>query len=385
MTRKERLMATLKGEPVDRPPVCFYEINGYSELENDPDPFNIYNDPSWKPLLKLAREKTDRIVMQWVPFVHEAGELEKRTTVTTYYDEKGSRHEITEIRAENGVLRQHTRRDMDVNTLWTLEHFVKDEEDLKIWLSLPDEEVGIPDYREVLQTEKDLQDTGIVSIEVGDAICEVAALMDMEEFMVIAMTEQELFHEALKKAHRLVYSRVSRIAEDLPGRLWRIYGPEYAAPPYLPPYLYEEYINGYDTELVEVIRRYGGFARIHQHGKQKDILKHTIRTGCMALDPNEPDPQGDVTLAYMREHYGDKVVLFGNLEICDIEMMETDEFQKKVELALEEGTSGKGRGFVLMPSSCPLGRKLGEKTLRNYEKIIEVLEAFAAKKEEKRQ
>lgn len=57
MTRKERLMAVLRGEPVDRPPVCFYEIGGYSEDENDPDLFNIYNHPSWKPLLKLAREK----------------------------------------------------------------------------------------------------------------------------------------------------------------------------------------------------------------------------------------------------------------------------------------------------------------------------------------
>lgn len=78
MTRKERLMAVLKGEPVDRPPVCFYEINGYSEDENDPDPFNIYNHPSWKPLLKLAREKTDRIIMCYIPFLHPPGEVENR-------------------------------------------------------------------------------------------------------------------------------------------------------------------------------------------------------------------------------------------------------------------------------------------------------------------
>ena len=49
MTPKERLLRTLRGEPVDRPPVCFYEINGYDEDPQDPDPFNIYNDPSWAP------------------------------------------------------------------------------------------------------------------------------------------------------------------------------------------------------------------------------------------------------------------------------------------------------------------------------------------------
>ena len=61
MTRRERLMATLQGKPVDRPPVNFYEIGGFNMDPSDPDKFNVYNDPSWKPLLELAEEKTDLI------------------------------------------------------------------------------------------------------------------------------------------------------------------------------------------------------------------------------------------------------------------------------------------------------------------------------------
>ncbi len=68
MTRRERLMATLKGKQVDRPPVSFYELNGLDENSNDPDPYNIYSHPSWQPLLDLTREKTDRIVMRSVAF-----------------------------------------------------------------------------------------------------------------------------------------------------------------------------------------------------------------------------------------------------------------------------------------------------------------------------
>ncbi len=43
MTRRERLMATLRGEPVDRPAVSFYEIGGWKLDPDDPDPFSIYN------------------------------------------------------------------------------------------------------------------------------------------------------------------------------------------------------------------------------------------------------------------------------------------------------------------------------------------------------
>ena len=46
MTRLERLMATLRGEPVDRPPVSFYEIGGFQIDPTDPDPYNIYNSPA---------------------------------------------------------------------------------------------------------------------------------------------------------------------------------------------------------------------------------------------------------------------------------------------------------------------------------------------------
>jgi len=39
------------------------------------------------------------------------------------------------------------------------------------------------------------------------------------------------------------------------------------------------------------------------------------------------------------------------------------------------GTSGQGRGFVLMPSACPYGRILSSLTLRNYEKMVEIVES----------
>jgi len=60
MNRRDRLMATLNGEPVDRPAVNFYELNGLDEDPNDSNPFNIYSDPRWKPLIDLTREKTEQ-------------------------------------------------------------------------------------------------------------------------------------------------------------------------------------------------------------------------------------------------------------------------------------------------------------------------------------
>ena len=136
MQRRERLMATLRGETVDRPPVSFYELAGLDEDINDPDPFNIYNHPSWAPLIQLAREQSDRIVLRsvsWAGVTTNPGE-ELGTTETTYKD--GSRYERRSIQAGSRTLSSCTRHDADINTVWVIEHLLKDVDDLKAYLQM---------------------------------------------------------------------------------------------------------------------------------------------------------------------------------------------------------------------------------------------------------
>ena len=272
MTRRERLMATLKGLPVDRPAVNFYELNGLDQNPSNPDPFNIYSDPSWAPLIDLTREKSDRIVMRVPQFVYPKQPLDERCHVNEFTDEKGALHRITEINADGRILRSHTRREKDQDTTWSLEHLLKDEADLQAWLDLPSRESGIGDFSGILETEAALGETGIVMIDYSDALGIVAGMFSMEDYTVLALTEPELMRRALDRVQERLLREAEDVAGNLPGRLWRIVGPEYAAPPYLPPRLYEEYVTRYDKELVEIIHRHGGYARIHQHGRSKDIL-----------------------------------------------------------------------------------------------------------------
>ena len=50
--------------------------------------------------------------------------------------------------------------------------------------------------------------------------------------------------------------------------------------------------------------------------------------------------------------------------------------REKIKAALDEGTRGNGRGFVLIPSACPYGRKLSPAAMKNYEVMIEEIERF---------
>jgi len=380
MTSKERLMASVRGENVDRAPICFYELNGIDQDEHSADPFHVYTHQSWQPLLELTREKTDRIARCGMRFTRNGpGALEELTARREHIDSSGTRYCTTEIRAGDRVLTSRSQRGRDIDTTWTTEHFLKTEDDLRAWLALPEDgDIGAPEFGHLAEAERKLGETGIAMIDIGDALCHVADLFSMEDYTVIALTEPKLFHRALEKVQENLLQKVEAVAKGWPGRLWRICGPEYAVPPYLPPRLYEDYVVKYDRPLVEAIQRHGGYARIHQHGRSRDVLDMTVQMGCVGLDPIEPPPQGDVSLEYVKQRYGEQLTLFGNLELSDIETMDENLFAQSVLSALEQGTAGRGRGrgFVLMPSASPISRILPDRTLRNYRRMIEVYEAF---------
>ena len=212
-------------------------------------------------------------------------------------------------------------------------------------------------------------------VDTEDPLCAAAQLFGMKDYTIIALTEPELFHQLLDKMALRIQARTEAVSRLLPGRLWRIYGPEFAAEPYLPPILFEEYVVRYTGPMVRAIQAHGGFVRIHCHGRVRNILDLIVGMGADGIDPVEPPQQGDVELKDVRERYGRQLVLFDNLEINDLELLPELEFEEKVKRALDEGMSGDGRGFVLMPSAGPFGRTISSRTMRNYERMAEMAES----------
>ena len=378
-------MATLRGETVDRPAVSFYEIGGFSINPDDPDQYNIYNSSSWRPLLTLAEDHTDiiRLVSPVRAQSHLAWagndnvDLRKHYVREAVWEEDDSRFTRVTYTIGDKSLTSLSRRDKAIDTVWVLEPLLKNTEDAKLYLTLPDEvfeeTLNIDRLRD---EEKSLGDRGIVMVDTEDPICAVAGLFSLETFAVFAFTEQTLCHRLLERHATVIHKRTEAVAREFPGRLWRIYGPEYAGEPLLPTRLFKEYVVRYTGPMVQYIKSRGGFARIHVHGRIRKVLDQIVAMGADAIDPIEPPPNGDVELKFVRERYGRELVLFGNLEIRDIESMPTGEFRKLVRQSIADGTAGEGRGFVLMPSSSPYGREIAEQTLSNYQTIIEEIEAL---------
>ena len=383
MTRRERLIATLEGRKVDRPPVSFYEIGGFTVFPDDPDPYNIYNSPSWRPLLKLAEDRTD--IIRMVSPVRAQSHLSwaggKTVLREHYVDEKSWETENSSFtrliyKVGEKTLTSISRRDKEIDTVWITEPLLKNTEDVNLFLKLPDEifEETIS-INHLKDEETRLYDKGIIMVDTEDPVCAVASLFNLENFTIFALTEKILCHKLLEKHARYLHKRTEKVAKEFPGRLWRIYGPEYITEPFLPPTLFDEYVVRYTGPMVKMIKDHGGFVRIHSHGCIRNVLDYIVNMGADAIDPVEPPPHGDVELGNIRKKFGKQMVLFGNIEITDIENLPEKMFREVVKKSISEGTSGEGRGFVLMPSASPYGRNISDLTFRNYQIMIEEVES----------
>ena len=375
MKHRERLMATLAGKYVDRPAVSFYEIGGFKIDHDNPDPFNIYNSPSWHPLLELSEERTDIIRFCEPVCISTEKNIWHNFFTIQQNLVNGSKFTSTKLNISGRTMMAQTRRDPYLNTVWTIEHLLKDVDDLRAYLELPDEVFSeYWDVSHIVTEDRLLGDRGIVMIDTPDPLCMAAGLFSMDTFVVIAFSEHDLFHKLLQKFAKYLYKRTQFVSDVCPSLLWRVYGPEYACEPYLPPDMFDEYVVTYTGPMIKIIKNYDGIARVHCHGKIKNILPYIAAMGADAIDPIEPPHQGDIELSEVRNLYGNQMVLFGNLEITDIENLEPSEFEKKVRNTLIEGTAGKGRGFVLMPSASPYGREISPKTMTNYETMVRLAE-----------
>jgi len=253
-------------------------------------------------------------------------------------------------------------------TAWTVEHFCKDAADVERLLSLPREPVHY-DGSTFAAADVRIGEAGLVLGETPDALCLAAELFDSSTYAVTAMAEPDLFVRILDYFHAAVMERLEAMLAAGPIRFVRIYGPEYAAPPFLPPRLFDRYVTPYVTPMIERIHDAGAFVRIHCHSRVRDLLPKFVAMGADATDPVEPPPDGDVTLAEAKRIVAGRLTIFGNLELKHLETYSRDEVVALTRRTLAEGLPG-GR-FALQPTAEPITIPLGPKLEENWMAYID--------------
>lgn len=364
LNSRERLVNALFGEEVDRVPVSLYEFDGFYDGW-------VYGYPEYVDILDYAEGKTDRMYF-WSPTENDSvlfyGVIEDENISRTEWEEGGSRYTKTVIRTPKGSVSTIRREDEGVHTSWTIEHLCKDEEDARNILSLP-YLPWRPSVDSFFMLDKRLGDTGIVLGDVADALCLTVELFGLSRFLRLYIRSRELIMDLMDFFQERVCNYLKHLLEGGAATLYRIVGPEYATPPYLNPGEFDRLISSYDGDLVDLLHRYKGYARLHSHGKVKKVLPSIKEIGVDAIDPLEPPPDGDVELKEARRILGSDVTLIGNIEERLFEIGDKDDIERQVRKAIEGGSPD--GGFILCPTAMPLTTPLQKRIQRNIMHYID--------------
>lgn len=353
MTSRQRLLNCLKRQPIDRVPISSYELCGFD--------FDAWynNEPSYKKLMDEIREKCDCILMYNPEYIYTA------TVIENNYKRQGDAVTNDAVWKTNaGDFYMKTKEADDVKTLWRIEHYLKDVDDIERFLKV---ELEVPQVSmdKFYEQQTQLGENGIMMLDFGDPLCDAADLLGMDNLLIFLYTDYDIMIQLLDKLFENKMEIVRQVAKnDIKDVMVRIYGPEYCTPPYLPPAMFPDICTKYLTPMIEVLNAAGAITRIHSHGNIKDNLDEFVKTGAVCIDPVEPIPDGNISLSDVKKQYGDKLILMGNIELKDLENSSKDTIKNLVKQAMDEAKDG--GGFILLPSATPINIPLYGNTLENF-------------------
>ncbi|MBQ4354482.1 MAG: hypothetical protein IJC71_06270 [Clostridia bacterium] len=233
---------------------------------------------------------------------------------------------------------------------YTMEHYIKEEEDLEKMLSMPFElPTGLvrDHYDNAVAA---VGDKGVAMIGLPHAAYVAETFMGSETLAYLSADSRELLDEMISIYAGRIYDHVKNVLETgIKEPIFSWVGPELYLPPLMSPQDFDDFVYKYDKPICDLIHEYGGYVWVHSHNKVRNFLDRFIDMGVDVLNPLEPGPNGDIVMSEVVEKYGNRLGLEGNIEIQDILLSSQDHLRDLIDECVEAGSKS-GR-FILCPSA----------------------------------
>jgi len=370
-TSRRRLLTALACGTPDRVPVNTYELAGRNSLDW------CNQQPSYRGLMDYIRAHTD-CMTNWNPrAATDRYTCEERFLCSDYPVEIDARTQTigqfersTRIcHTPKGDLRHVTQKAADVHTTWQVEHWCKSVADVDKALSVPYEPARY-DASDLPRVRAELGEEGIVIASVGDPAYLAADLMSFQDYLMWAFEETDHFARTVEIIAERVMENLRRQLDCCVLDLYRIVGPEYFTPPYLPPAMFRRFVLPHVTAMTRLIHERGAKVRLHCHGKMGQVLDMILETGCDGVDPCEPPPDGDIELDELKRRCAARgVSVWGNIELKLLEQGTPAQVRAEVQKIMAQAKDG--GGFVLIPTAGPINVPLSPRTEANYKAFVD--------------
>lgn len=331
MTPRERVLAVLRGEPVDKVPFTIYE-NFIPQCEVE----------------RRLRNEGLCIVQRQIPaYIIETPNC---ITETYSYIEQGRPRLRTTIRTPLGEI--STIQEPAGFTSWTLQRFFKGPGDYKVLMFMVEDEQFRPNYEAFAEAEKWMGDDVILRAGVGTCPLHKIMIhwMGVETFAIEWMENRDEILK-LEMAMRTKLREVYRILAEAPITHANFGGNE--TPEVMGPPRYQEFCLPLFNECAEIFHQKGKLLGTHNDGNNKPWAKALAASGLDYLEAFTPAPGTDMSLSEALEAWPDKVLWINfpsSLHLSSIEKI------KQTTRQLIEAASGINRLIIGITEDVPPDR-----------------------------
>jgi len=362
MTRKQRMFAAMRHEPVDRVPFSTYNLHICSPSHTQ--------DPSYAGLLELVEAKAGMLCKIGMSGKSRAADQDEagRSEVTT--EETESHTTVTRIlHTPKGDLCSVTVKPKDQPSMVT-EHFIKTDEDIERYMSLPLEpkEYDVSAPRDV---DRKLDGRGVAYVGYADPMHTSARLFDFNDFAVRCITDIKPVLKLIDFHFELIKADLRSMLKAAEGNEFLFYtgGPEICTPPMMAPAIFARLVTPYQKALIDMIHEAGQLASIHCHGRVRCVIDEVIKTGTDVLEPIEPPDQGDMTLAELLDKAEGRLCLVGHIQDQELHYVPEGTMARHVE---EIARLVNWRtGYIMTPTCTPFQHPATDTFIRNYTEWLE--------------
>jgi len=307
--------------------------------------------PSYQPAIDAVLAKTD-IVAGWAM---PAGMFMSATdAVPVHTEERASPHEhfverMTTYETPAGPLASGYLHSKDGRPGYCSKHLIETPEDARRFLSIPYEPIR-KDCSGFFRLQEEIGDRGIVMCRTGGhPMYNINRHMHSQTFALWSIEERDLLRELMDAMFQRCRDYLKHEIEQGCGPVFGYVGPELCIPPLQSVRDFHEFVVDYDKRLIDLVHNAGGYVWCHCHGRMGPVLEGFVEMGVDCLNPLEPPPMGDLSLAQVRERIGHKMCLEGNIEKGDLYEDTPDVMRARVRRAMREAAPG--GGFILCPTS----------------------------------
>ena len=382
LTSHERILKTIKGEKVDRVPVVPFDTFEALKLKEGScdlmfatgEHLNDFTN-GWKRTCPGYGEAVQFAVENGCDVIHRTSflELDRRFLLIP-----GEFISVQDRRISNEILqREYTVKTprgnltyieefkKDISTSWIRKSLLRDKSDVEKILSVP-YRFRKSNVETFFKTGDELGDRGVICCFVSTPIVCVSHLFDFNTFLLWVHTEKKVIEGLIDTVYERIYCQLEYLLNSGVGPLIEFGGSEQATPPMMSPELYDDFVVKYDSGLVDLVHRYGRYARVHCHGKVKTAIHKLLKMGADMLNPVEAPPNGDIEIHEAKKIVKGKMTLEGNIQFSDLEFAEEEQINILVKNAVCDG--GKDR-FILTATEWPL-TYLSGRLKKNYIQFI---------------